>query len=335
MLVHEVADRFAKMRQPRVILKLDMAKAFDRVDWDYLESMMTEMGFGRRWLKWIRSCVSNANYSLLVNGGTFGYFGGTRGLRQGDPLSPLLFNIVGEGFTSIIKAALEVGWLRNTLPEEMLPVAQFADDTIVFGEGLVEQIEKWKAAIKLFELASGQRVNWDKTELFGFNLSPETTQLMADMLGCNVGSLPSTYLGLPLFHSRIIQSIWSPVMEKVHKHLSLWKGKLLSTAGRLILIKACLYGIPAHYLSFMHCPVSVAKELERLFRRFLWRGSSEDFKYHLVNWKKVCLPKDMGGLGIRKVSAVNKAFMLKWCWRLNIDKKIPWSKLVELTSGGR
>ncbi|KAG9450247.1 hypothetical protein H6P81_010212 [Aristolochia fimbriata] len=270
MVTHEVADRFAKAEQPRIILKLDKEKAFDMVDWDFLEAMIRHMSFGERWIGWIRSCVENASFSLLVNGGVFGRFGGSRGLWQGDPLSPLLFNIMGEGLTSLVKAALELGWLTNVLPEGLIPLSQFADDTIIFGEGSLDQVEKWKVVITLFELGSGH----------------EVLQHFATTLGCSVGTLPSTYLGLPLFHSRISKSLWCLVIEKVQKRLSIWKGKMLSKAWRLILIRACLSGIPMHYLSFMHCPSSVVKELERLYRNFLWKGATEDFKYHLVNWRK-------------------------------------------------
>ncbi|KAG9449626.1 hypothetical protein H6P81_009591 [Aristolochia fimbriata] len=330
MVTHEVADRFGKAEQPQIILKLDMEKAFDRVDWDFLEAMMRQMSFGERWIGWIRSCVENASFSLLVNGGVFGRFGSLQGLRQGDPLSPLLFNIMGEGLTSLVKATLEVGWLTNVLPEALIPLSQFADDTIIFGEGSLDQVEKWKAVITLFELGSGQKVNWSKTEVFGFNMDNEVLQHFAATLGCSVGTLPSTCLGLLLFHSRISKSLWCPVIEKVQKRLSIWKGKMLSKAGRLILIRACLSGIPMHYYAL---PSSVVKELERLYRNFLWKGATEDFKYHLVNWRKVCLPKSKGGLGIHRIALVNKAFMLKWCWRLNMDRWASWSQLVTFNFG--
>ncbi|KAG9442593.1 hypothetical protein H6P81_018447 [Aristolochia fimbriata] len=158
-------------------------------------------------------------------------------------------------------------------------------------------------------------------------------QHFAFTVGCSVGALPSTYLGLPLFHSRISKSLWCPVIEKVQKRLSIWKDKMLSKVGRLILIRACLSGIPMHYLSFMHCPSSVVKDLERIYRNFLWKGATEDFKYHLVNWRKVCLPKSKGGLGIHRIALVNQAFMLKWCWRINMDRSASWSKLVILNFG--
>ncbi|KAG9444848.1 hypothetical protein H6P81_016188 [Aristolochia fimbriata] len=341
MVIHEVADHFAKSEEPRIILKLDSKKAFDRVDWDFLEAIMRQIGFGERWIGWIRSCVENASFSLLVNGGVFGHFGSSRGLRQGDPLSPFLFNIMGEGLTSLVKAALEVGWLTNVLPEGLIPSSQFADDIIIFGEGTLDQVEKWKSVITLFEFGSGQKVNWSKTKVFEFNIDHEVLQEFATMLGCSVGTLPSEYLGLPLFHSRVSKSLWCSVVEKIQKCLSIWKGKMLSKVGRLILIRACLSGIPMHYLSFMHCPPSVVKELERIYRTFLWKGATEDFKYHLVNWRKVCLPKDKGGLGIHRIALVNKAFMLKWCWRINMDKSAIWYNLVtlnfrveEITLGG-
>ncbi|KAG9442213.1 hypothetical protein H6P81_018067 [Aristolochia fimbriata] len=160
MVAHEVADSFMRNREPRVIIKLDMEKAFDRVDWNFLDAMMQQMGFRNRWRTWMRSCVSSAAYSISVNGGTFGYFRGSRGLRQGDPLSPLLFNIVGEGLTALVKIARRLDWIQPVISEDFIPLTQFADDTILFGVGTEEEILRWKALIGLFELASGQKVNW-------------------------------------------------------------------------------------------------------------------------------------------------------------------------------
>ncbi|KAG9441971.1 hypothetical protein H6P81_017825 [Aristolochia fimbriata] len=287
MVAHEVADSFMKSRESRVIIKLDMEKAFDQVDWNFLDAMMQQMGFGNRWRTWMRSCVSSAAYSISVNGGTFGYFRGSRELRQGDPLSPLLFNIVGEGLTALVRIARRLDWIQPVISEDFLPLAQFADDTILFGVGTEDEILRWKALIGLFELASGQKVNWLKSAIYGFNLTRDSLEGMANLLGCRIGSLPDTYLGLPLFHGRITKPLWDPVIEKIQNRHSMWKRRMISKAGRLILINSCLLGIHTDYLSFLHCPCNVADRLEKIFRDFLLKDGQEGFKYHLVRWEEI------------------------------------------------
>lgn len=115
-----------------LLCKLDFVKAYDRVDWCFLLYLLRRMGFGSKWRKWIQECILSAHYSILINGAPKGYFPAQRGLRQGDPLSPFLFVIVGEALTIMVVAADEVGLINGFRTAENTPVIthlQFADDT--------------------------------------------------------------------------------------------------------------------------------------------------------------------------------------------------------------
>jgi hypothetical protein len=131
-------------------------------------------------------------------------------------------------------------------------------------------------------------------------------------LGCKIGSLSMTYLGLPLGASFKSLPIWNRVIEKVERRLASWKKIYLSKGGRVTLIHSTLSSILTYYLSLFPVPVSVVKKLERLQREFLWNGMGDETKFHLVNWHKACSPIKVGGLGVRNIIKFNQALLGKW-----------------------
>ena len=119
------------------------------------------------------------------------------------------------------------------------------------------------------------------------------------------------YLGMPLGTLYKTTSIWNPILERMEKKLSSWKRLYLSKGGRLTLLKSTHSSLSTYYLSLFTVPKTVAGRLERVQRNFLWGSSKECFKYPLVAWEKVCLPLELGGLGIRKLVSFNQALLGK------------------------
>ncbi|KAK5824197.1 hypothetical protein PVK06_018965 [Gossypium arboreum] len=118
-------------------LKLDMSKAYDRVEWDFLAGMMTHLGFHTDWVVLIMRCVCSVSFSVSLNGSNSEWFSASRDLRQGDSLSPYLFLICAGGFSSLIKEAKQKGRLKGALiGKKKLSIAHlfFADDSILFGD---------------------------------------------------------------------------------------------------------------------------------------------------------------------------------------------------------
>ena len=152
---------------------------------------------------------------------------------------------------------------------------------------------------------------WVKSELVPVGDMPDVEGL-ADILGCKIASLPMQYLGLPLGAKFKSKEIWNPVLEKVEMRLAGWKRSYLSKGGKLTLINSTLLNLPTYYMSLFPIPVSVANRIERLQREFLWQGSSEEFKFHLVNWNQICAPIRYGGLAIRSLLTFNQALLGKW-----------------------
>jgi hypothetical protein len=158
--VHSIRTR--KRKKPLCAVKLDMMKAYDRVEWIFLEQMMTKMGFSVDWINIVMRCVSSVRFSVRLNGGNSDAFAPSRGLRQGDPLSPYLFLFCVEGFSTLLKKAQDDNMLKGVnfgTDGPHVTHLLFTDDSIVFLEATVESMHALKEVLLAYESASGQKVN--------------------------------------------------------------------------------------------------------------------------------------------------------------------------------
>ena len=323
-----------KSKIPGVICKLDIEKTYDHVNWEPLLDLLKRTGFGVRWYGWIRTCISTVQFFVLFNGSPVDFFGSSRGLRQGDPLSPLLFLVMMEVFSKMIKRVEGAGLLRGFKADGRrgggLCVSHllFANDTILFCDATEEQILHVWMLFLCFQAVTGLKVNTVKSEMVPIGEVPNV-QVLAEILGCRIGALPMTFLGMPLGASHKSPTLWNPILEKIERKLAGWKKMYLSKGGRLMLLKNRLSSLPTYFLSLFTIPTHVANKIERLQRDFLW----EDSRNHLVGWDKVCAPLENGGLGVRKITTLNKALLGKWLWRFGVKETRLWRRVVALKFG--
>ena len=176
-----------------VIRKLDYEKAYDRVSWDFLEKMLTSRGFGPKWISWIRSVVRDGSLCIRINDEYSHFFKPGKGLRQRDPLSPLLFNFVADVFTRMLmKAAhhnLISGLLQGVSPRGVIS-QQYADDTLFFLENNLTKARHFKWILACFEQLSGMKINYDKSDMLGLGLEEEESLMFARFFCCRVESFP-------------------------------------------------------------------------------------------------------------------------------------------------
>ena len=146
LIENEVIDAWNKRGEKGIICKLDIEKAYDNINWQFLLKVMQKMGFGSKWLRWMWWCISTAKYSVMVNGVPASFFSSSKGLRQGDPLSPYLFVMGMEVLSILIRRAVEGGFISGCKiqhgRERAVHIAHllFADDTIVFCEAKKEHL---------------------------------------------------------------------------------------------------------------------------------------------------------------------------------------------------
>lgn len=249
----------------------------------------------------MKKCVGSARISILVNGSLSAEFCPQKGLRQFDPLSPFLFNVVAEGLNILLSRAKELRIIKGVVVGGRgvnISHLQFADDIIIFCEAKWAKIVAMRRSLRCFEVVSGLKINFHKSLICGVGIEDGVVEEFAAKLNCLSHKLPIKYLGLPLGANPSRKQVWQPVVERIKKKLSGWKRRLLSYAGRVTLIKYVLSSLPIFYMSLFKIPVCAAKEIDKIQARFLWEGDDSHRKIHLVKWKEVQLPRNQGGLGI-------------------------------------
>ena len=311
LIANECLDSRLKSQVRGFICKLDIKKAYDHVDWNCLLHLLERMGFGDRWRRWIEVCISSVQFSVLVNSSPEGYFTSSRGLHQGDPLSPLLFLLVMEVLSRMLKKVESEGLIQgfsaggNANSSLRISHLLYADDTILFCDANMTQMLYIRMVLTCFEATTGLRVNMSKSEMVPVG-EVQNISVLAESLCCRIGVLPLSYLGMPLGASYKANAVWNPILEKMERRLSGWQKLYLSKGGCLTLLQSTLSSLPTYFLSLFTIPKSVANRLEKLQRDFLWGGMGNNFKHHLVGWDKVCVPKAKGGLGVRSLVLFNK-----------------------------
>jgi hypothetical protein len=177
-------------------------------------------------------------------------------VRKVAPLSPLLFNIVGDVLTRTLKKASEKGYIKGileTLMSEGIMALQYIDNTLLFSSW-GREVRNLNIVLMLFEKVYGMRINFNKSEFIPMNLETDRVHEVAHVLNCPLGSLPFKYLGIPIHFEKLKRDDLQPVIDKLIKRVADWRGRLLAYNSRLVLIKTCLASIPVYLLSFIKFP---------------------------------------------------------------------------------
>ncbi|XVF73335.1 hypothetical protein PTKIN_Ptkin12aG0193100 [Pterospermum kingtungense] len=337
LIANEVIDSTRKLGNGGVLLKVDFEKAYDSVDWNFLDLVMWKMGFGIKWRCWIKSCVSTASVSILVNGSPTKEFKMLRGLRQGCPMSPFLFNLVAEALNVVLQKAIQLNFFSGLQVSNngvRISHLQFVDDVIIFCELVDSQVINLKRILRCFQLASGLGINFAKSSVFGLGCTDMEVDRWASLLRCKVEKFPSSYLGIPIGARANSVSVWEPIVQKFERKLSGWKAKQLSMSGRCTLIRSVFLSLPNYFLSIFQIPCTIKEKIDRIQRRFLWGKVNDNRKIHWVAWESICQPKRFGGLDIVDLKLKNRALLNKWVWRYGVEKEALWRKVISDKYGG-
>ncbi|KAF5812274.1 putative RNA-directed DNA polymerase [Helianthus annuus] len=321
-----------KFRKKFFFLKIDFEKAYDNVNWSFLLSILHQMDFPSRWCGWIRGVIESARSSVLVNGSPTFEFKCSKGIRQGDPISPFLFIIVMEALSHLIgraKSAGDVVGIKTPMNGPVISHLFYADDAIILGEWSKDNIENVVRILRIFHLCSGLKINLAKSNLFGVGIDTGELDSMAEIIGCQAKSFPFRYLGLTVGANMNRPANWKPVYDIVEARLAKWKAAMLSMGGRVTLIKSVLESLPTYFFSLYKAPVQVIKDIEAKIRNFLWGGDQNNRKIHWAAWDRVACPTDKGGLGLSRLKNINISLLAKWGWRFKVDKEKLWVKVIE------
>ena len=297
-----------------------LQRSYDRIEWDFLLACLQQLGFHDKWIQWIKECISTVSYSVIVNSEPCGFFKPTRGLRQGDPLSPYLFILCMDVLARRLheqslcpKSGIGI---KIAPPAARIPCLLFADDSLLFCKASAQSCHKLKDILDTFCAQSGQVINFHKSSIvFSKNTRSFDRQVVGGIFNIPHSSSIGKYLGCSLFQGRPSPALFQELPAKATAKLSNWKKKCFSKAGRVVLIQSNLEALPVHAMQCYKLPGKISEQLDRINRDFFWKHSHSNKGMPLVAWDKVCRPKQLGGLGLRKTAAVNIAYLAKLGWK--------------------
>jgi hypothetical protein len=219
-------------------------------------------------------CVTTVRYAVRFNGHVLNTFTPTRGLRQGDPLSPYLFLFVADGLSTLIQHELDSGALQDLHVSRRGPGIShllFADDSLLFFQGTRKQATVVKSILDRYERSTGQLVSLGKCSIFYGNRVAEDTKVeIKDVLLYETESFEEKYLGLPVLEGCLHKGKFKPIKEKFRKRATDWCEKYMSSGAKEMLIKSVLQALPTYAMGIFKFPFGLIDELTKMIREFWW-----------------------------------------------------------------
>ncbi|XP_074313622.1 uncharacterized protein LOC141648803 [Silene latifolia] len=287
---------------PKCMFKINIMKAYDSVSWTFLDELLEAFKFPKHFRNLIMECVGSASFYISLNGDTFGFFKGKKGLRQGDPMSPLLFTLCMEYLSRILTCATgKLKFHYHPLCKHLkLTHLMFADDLLMFCKGDATSMMVLLRAFSSFSLASGLKMNSIKSEACFNRVSSSLKKEILSIYGFSERQLPFKYLGVPITAGRLKKSDYAVLIDKIVESIRCLGAKKLSYAGRV----------------------------DAICRNFLWEGHAEYSSVPRLAWHKVCVPKREGGLGLKESHVWNVETIGKLVWWLAVKPDKLWVRWV-------
>ena len=256
-----------------------------------------------------------------------------RGLRQGDPLSPYLFimalNILIRNIEMNITNK-NIDGLRASRNGSVIPALAFADDCIIFSSAKPSSTLCLKKLIDDFCLFSGQSLNTSKSSIY---YAPSTIKYhrrqTKSILGIKKNKTHEKYLGLPIINGRVTKNLFNSIITKMNLKLNVWYNKYLSLAGRTVLINSTLQTIPYYAMAAFNLPIGVKHGIQKTMKHYFWNTTNSSNRKAKAPWSLISSLKMQGGLGIKDVNTMNKAFQMKIIWKLLVDNNSLFSKVLK------
>ncbi|XP_042969098.1 uncharacterized protein LOC122301783 [Carya illinoinensis] len=262
-LLHSMQNRRKNGREAYMALKLDMSKAYDRLEWSFIHQVFQQMGFDREWTDLIMQCIGTVTYSILVNEVLYLALNlaEQQGSISGFPLS---------------RGSITVNHLF------------FADDSMVFYRAHQQEWTNLQLILNSYEASSGQRLNLDKSSIyFSKNTSQVAQTSILNLAGIKASGPFEKYLGLPSLVGKNKGRSFTPILDRIKAQMSNWKTNLLSSAGKEVLLKSVIQSIPTYCMGIFPIPKGILRNINKLMQSFWWGINNQKSKMHWLSWKGI------------------------------------------------
>ncbi len=301
-LISDYFDHCESFQIPGILLFLDFEKAFDSIEWNFMFSVLKKFNFGEGFIKWVQVLYNKPTLAIKNNGWISKDITLERGVRQGCPLSALLFVLSVEVMAINIRNNKNIHGF-NCLDSE-IKTSMYADDTTL----LMNDLDSVKNAIEnvnIFSNIAGPRLNVDKTE--GILLGPLKNS-MESKHGINFTNEPVRCLGIYIGHNiqKCKEKNWDEKLEKIKIVFERWKYRNLSLPGKVLIIKSLASAKLVHNMTILHTPEEVIKEIEKLIFGFLWDSHDR------IKRKTLIAKYKEGGINMLDIICKNKALKASW-----------------------
>ena len=287
--------------QNLILISLDQEKAFDRVNREYMHKILEKLNYGPTFIQWLKTLYHGANCRIINNGWLSDPVFLTRGVRQGCPLSPLLYTIVVETLTNAIRKHSGIEGVHVPGNQKRSKVSAYADDsTLTLKDDL--SVTRAFDVIYKFERASGSKLNMSKTE----------GVYVGQQAGRDHGPVPIKWNtdGIKILGAKIgndLEQDWTAPIEKVEKTLKRWQDRTLSVKGKTVILQTYAIATITYLASIFTIPERYINRLHKAIFSFLWNQKNE-----LVARATCHLPLCQGGLGIPDIHTTRIMATLKW-----------------------
>lgn len=292
MYVRNLARRLHKCKTPSLLFKLDIRKAFDSVKWEYIIDLLRRRGFPSIFRDWITALLCSSSSWILLNGVAGSPIIHAQGLRQGDPISPLLFVLAIDPLQRILEMAATTGLFHKIRGRGvLLRTSLYADDAAIFMAPIKRDIDHLSNILRLFGDVTGLATNFHKSSVIPIRCGHINLSDILQNLPAARGSFPMKYLGLPLSVWRLRKVDFQFLEDKAAAKLVPWDGQNITSMGRTALVKSVLASQAIYFITTLVVPTSTLKNLNKLERAFLWEGTDKTTGAKCkVNWDTVCRP---------------------------------------------
>ena len=303
----DIIDYTSNQQKTGIAVFLDFEKAFDTISWSFLLKTLEKFNFGSEFIKWVKVLYNKPLCCVSNNGHSSTFFQISRGIRQGCPLSALLFIIVAEIMSINIRNSDNIKGL--TFSGNNVTITQLADDTTLFLEDDNSLLAVF-ALLDHFYKCSGLKLNKEKTEAMQLGNDSQRKNNSLGIKWVN-GAIKILGIWLNKDENEIIKTNFEIKLQKVKNLVNMWKSQKLSLKGKITLLRAQAMPIILYPASILFIPEEIIKELDQIFFNFIWPSQK-----HHVKKDVIIQPIEEGGLKMPDIQTMIKAIKISWVKRL-------------------